>query len=271
MGVFTSDDVPPQRLAEELLSKGITYFTAYICENLGSPDERVTRSNITDVVNQSFSPLNVMVLLRQSGAPDRPTGSNERRLFGNPDEVFRQSKPKRGLVTPAEIRSIALAEMNLRSTSIVWDIGAGSGSVAIEAAQIAHSGKSYAIEMDAEDYVLLSENARQFGVSNLVPVLGQAPLAWANLPDPDSIFVGGTGRAVSELVIQAWDRLRPGGCVLANLMSMDYVVTLQQALMEQLHVEPMLWMVQISRGTYQMDKPMLETANPSFLVKAIKP
>ncbi len=271
VGVFTSDEVPPQRLAEELLSKGINYFTAYVCENLGSPDERVTRSTLADIVNQRFSPLNVMVLVRRAGMPDRQTESSNRRLFGNPDELFRQSKPKRGLLTPTEIRSIALAEMNLHPTSIVWDIGAGSGSVAIEAAQIAHSGKTYAIEMDAEDYGLMVENAHQFGVANLVPVLGQAPTAWANLPDPESIFVGGTGRAVSELVVHAWPRLRPGGCILANLMSMDYVVSLQHTFAEQLKVEPMLWMVQISRGTYQMDKPMLETSNPSFLVKAIKP
>lgn len=271
VGVFTSDEVPPARLAEELLSKGISYFTVYVCENLGSPDERVTRSLLSDIVNQKFSPLNVMVMVRQAGVPDRQSESNNRRLFGNPDELFRQSKPKRGLLTPNEVRSIALGEMNLRSTSIVWDIGAGSGSVAIEAAQIARHGKSYAIEMDAEDYNLLVENAKQFGVTNLVPVLGEAPKAWESLPDPEAIFVGGTGRAVTELVSQAWPRLQPGGCLIANMMSMDYVVALQQLFVSQIGVEPMLWMIQVSRGNYQLDKLRLESCNPSFLLKAIKP
>jgi precorrin-6B C5,15-methyltransferase / cobalt-precorrin-6B C5,C15-methyltransferase len=142
VGVFTSDEIPPSRLAEELLSKGISYFTVYVCENLGSPDERVTRCLLADVVNQRFSPLNVMVMIRQTGVPDKQLQSSNRRLFGNPDEHFRQSKPKRGLLTPNEVRSIALGEMSLRSTSIVWDIGAGSGSVAIEAAQIARHGKT---------------------------------------------------------------------------------------------------------------------------------
>jgi len=271
VGVFTSEDVPPARLAEELLSKGISYFTAYVCENLGSPDERVTRCALADVVNQRFSPLNVMILVRQSGVPDRQAESDSRRLFGNPDELFRQSKPKRGLLTPNEVRSIALGEMSLKSTSIMWDIGAGSGSVAIEAAQIARHGKAYAIEMDAEDYNLLVENARHFGVSNLVPILGEAPKAWETLPDPEAIFVGGTGRAVTELVALAWPRLQPGGCLIANMMSMDYVVALQQLFVSNMGIEPMLWMIQVSRGNYQMDKLRLESCNPTFLLKAVKP
>ncbi len=271
VGVFTSEDVPPARLAEELLSKGISYFTAYVCENLGSPDERVTRCALADIVNQRFSALNVMILVRQSGVPDRQAESDSRRLFGNPDELFRQSKPKRGLLTPNEVRSIALGEMSLKSTSIMWDIGAGSGSVAIEAAQIARHGKAYAIEMDAEDYNLLVENARQFGVSNLVPILGEAPKAWETLPDPEAIFVGGTGRAVTELVTLAWPRLQPGGCLIANMMSMDYVVALQQLFVSNMGIEPMLWMIQVSRGNYQMDKLRLESCNPTFLLKAVKP
>jgi precorrin-6B C5,15-methyltransferase / cobalt-precorrin-6B C5,C15-methyltransferase len=270
VGLFTSEDVPPSRLAQELLSKGISYFNVYVCENLGSPDERVTRSSLADIINQRFATLNVMILIRQTGVPDRQSESDDRRLFGNPDEMFRQSKPKRGLLTPNEVRSIALGEMNLKSTSIMWDIGAGSGSVAIEAAQIARHGKAYAIEMDAEDYNLLVENAKQFGVTNLVPILGEAPKAWESLPDPEAIFVGGTGRAVTELVTHAWPRLQPGGCLIANMMSMDYVVALQQLLTFQMGIEPMLWMIQVSRGNYQLDKLRLESCNPTFLLKATK-
>jgi precorrin-6Y C5,15-methyltransferase (decarboxylating) len=271
VGVFTSDELPPARLAEALISKGITYFTVYVCENLGSPDERVTRGKLADIVNQKFSPLNVMILIRQSGAPDQPTDVSGIRMFGNPDEVFRQTKPKRGLVTPCEVRSIALSELNLRETSILWDIGAGSGSVAIEAAKIARLGKAYAIEMDPEDYQLILENASRLGVDNVVPVLGEAPAAWKSLPDPEAIFVGGTGRAVTDIVTHAWPRLRNGGSLVANMMSMDYVVALQQLLSNKMRVEAMLWMVQISRGNYQLDKLRLESANPTFLLKAVKP
>jgi precorrin-6Y C5,15-methyltransferase (decarboxylating) len=271
VGVFTSEQITPARLAESLIAKGLTYFVAYVCENLGSPDERVTRAKLPDIVNQKFSPLNVMILVRQPGVPDRPLDANRVRLFGNRDEVFRQSKPKRELVTPSEVRSIAIAEMSLKETSIVWDIGAGSGSVAIEAAQIARFGKAYAIEMDVEDYNLIVENASKFGVLNLVPVLGEAPNAWETLPDPEAIFVGGTGRAVTDLVKQAWPRLQPGGALVANMMSMENLVALQQLFATTIGVETQFWMIQISRGNYQLETSRLESANPTFLIKATKP
>jgi precorrin-6Y C5,15-methyltransferase (decarboxylating) len=161
--------------------------------------------------------------------------------------------------------------MNLRLDSIVWDIGAGSGSVAIEAAQIARLGKVYAIEMDAEDYGLMLENAKQFSVENLVGVLGEAPTAWEKLPDPHSIFVGGTGRTVVSLVQACWHRLQPSGALVVNMMSIENVSELQQYLIRDLSLEPQLWMIQVSRGTYQLEKHRFETSNPSFLMKVTKP
>ena len=271
VGLFTSQEVPPSRIAELLLSKGIYYFTAYVCENLGAPDERVTKCELNDLVLQKFAPLNVLVLLRHNGTPDQQVLTKNRRLFGNPDEFFKQSRPKRGLLTTSEVRSIALSEMNLRPNSIVWDIGAGSGSVAIEAAQIANQGKVYAIEMDAEDYGLMLENAKHFGVENLVGVLGQAPKAWEKLPDPHAIFVGGTGRAVTSIVQASWPRLQTGGTLVVNVMSIENVSDLQQYFVHDMGLEPQLWMIQISRGTYQLEKHRFETANPSFLVKVTKP
>lgn len=270
-GVFTSEQVPPSRIAELLIAKGVYYFTAYVCENLGAPDERVTKLELRDLVQQKFAPLNVLVLLRHNGTPDQQILTKNRRMFGNPDEFFKQSRPKRGLLTTSEVRAIALSEMNLRADSIVWDIGAGSGSVAIEAALIASQGKVYAIEMDAEDYGLMLENAKTFGVENLVGVLDEAPKAWETLPDPHSIFVGGTGRAVASLVQACWPRLQRGGTLVVNMMSIEYVSELQQYLIRELGLEPQLWMVQISKGTYQLEKHRFETSNPSFLMKATKP
>ena len=270
-GIFTSEEIPPSRIAEQLIAKGIHYFTAYVCENLGAPDERVTKLELNELVQQKFAPLNVLVLLRHNGAPDQQVLSTQRRLFGNPDEFFKQSRPKRGLLTTSEVRSIALSEMNLRLNSIVWDIGAGSGSVAIEAAQIVRMGKVYAIEMDAEDYGLMLENAKQFGVENLVGVLGEAPTAWEKLPDPHSIFVGGTGRTVVSLVQACWHRLQPSGALVVNMMSIENVSELQQYLIRDLSLEPQLWMIQVSRGTYQLEKHRFETSNPSFLMKVTKP
>ena len=107
VGLFSSDDCPPARLAR-LLDRGIDYFRAYVCENLGSPDERVTQAELADLAAMDFDPLNVMILIRKPNRPDRRQPASRHRLFGNPDDAFAQSLPKRGLITQAEVRAIAL-------------------------------------------------------------------------------------------------------------------------------------------------------------------
>ena len=270
VGLFTTEEHNPAVVARALLEQQIDYFSAYVCENLGSPDERVTQGELAEVAEQEFSPLNVMILVRKPSLPDRPVAMRGRRLFGNADEMFLQSRPKRGLLTPSEVRCIALAEMDLGLQSIVWDVGAGSGSVAIEAAQIARDGTVYAIEMDPEDHQLISANAERFGVANLKPVLGRAPQAWSNLPDPDAIFVGGTGRDVRGLVELAFQRLRAGGRLVANVGSIENVATVRELLHQQAG-DANVWMINIARGTYQLERMRFESLNPTFLIGAIKP
>lgn len=109
VGLFTTNTAGPNQVAEALLAKRIDYFDAYVCENLGARNERVTRGSLEEIADQTFEPLNVMVLVRQREIPDRPREAVGRRLFGNPDEVFIQSRPKYGLLTTAEVRSLAVA------------------------------------------------------------------------------------------------------------------------------------------------------------------
>lgn len=264
-GLFTTDVCPPAAVAQALVDRKIDYFSVFVCENLGSPDERVTHAELDEVIRQQFSPLNVMILIRKPNAPDRPAEMIGRRLFGNPDEAFLQSQPKRGLLTPAEVRTLALSALDLGPTSIIWDVGAGSGSVAIEAAQIAAGGCAYAIEKDAEDLQLISANAERFGTENLVPVLGEAPEAWVDLPDPDAIFVSGAGRGVRRISELAFQRLRSGGRLVANVGSIENLA----AVHEVLHAtgeDVRVWMVNISHGTHQLERIRFESMNPTFLI-----
>jgi precorrin-6B C5,15-methyltransferase / cobalt-precorrin-6B C5,C15-methyltransferase len=270
VGLFTSDQITPQVIAQRMLAASIDYFTIYVCENIGSPNERVTRGTVEDISKQRFSPLNVLVLIRKPGAPDRPRSLESVRLFGNRDDLFLQAKPKRGLLTGSEIRSLALSELELQNNSVMWDIGAGSGSVAIEAAQLCRDGHVYAIEMDADDFGLLQENAARFGVRNLTPVLGEAPNAFAKLPIPEAVFVGGTGRAVLTICESVWSVLPSGGRLVANVSSLNNVVSLQEHFSSKYSVEPEVWMVQISKLHSQLDTVKFESNNPAFLVKLLK-
>lgn len=269
VGLFTTEEHSPAAIARALLDRRIDYYQAYVCENLGSPDERVTQGELTDLLDQDFAPLNVMILVRKPNVPDRPSEDIGRRLLGNPDEAFLQSKPKQGLLTPAEVRAMALAQMDLGPRSVVWDIGAGSGSVSIEAAQIARDGTTYAIEMDADDHELIRQNAERFGVKNLVPVLGRAPEAWANLPDPDSIFAGGSGREVSHLCDQAYSRLRAGGRLVANVGSIENLADVHATLHRRAG-DVKVWMINVARGTYQLERVRFDALNPTFLLAVLK-
>ncbi|HEY6565753.1 MAG TPA: precorrin-6y C5,15-methyltransferase (decarboxylating) subunit CbiE, partial [Pirellulaceae bacterium] len=264
-GLFTTDTATPQEIARQLLALEMDYFSVYVCENLGSPDERVTRGELRDIAGMSFSPLNIVILIRQPNVPERQVRSPRTRLLGNPDEWFQQSQPKRGLLTPREVRVIALALLDLTPRCVMWDVGAGSGSVAIEASRLAADGQVFAIEMDAADHSLIMANAETFGALHVRAVHGQAPEIFAQLPDADAIFVGGTGRSVAELASAAWKRLRPGGNLVVNVGSLGHVSEVHASL-RALTPDVSVRMVQISEGVEQMDAIRLESRSPTFLI-----
>jgi precorrin-6Y C5,15-methyltransferase (decarboxylating) len=274
VGLFTTDHCGPAEIAQALVERHIDYFTAYVCENLGARDERVTRGTLAEIAGQRFEALNVMILIRDPDAPDRPREAVGRRLFGNPDEAFIQSQPKHGLLTPAEVRAIALAQMDIAPSSIVWDIGAGSGSVSVEAAQMAHDGQVYAIEMDAEDHGLIRQNADRFGVANVNAILGRAPEAFDELPDPDAVFVAGAGREVTTISKAAYRRLRSRGRLVVNTTSVDHLMELRTALRnsspQSPASSPQVWMINLSRGTDQLDRLSFDPLKPSFLLSVTK-
>ena len=269
VGLFTTDECTPARVVRFLLDRNIDYFWAYVCENLGSPDERVTRGELAELADQTFSPLNVMILVRKPDVPDRPAEHVGTRLFGNADDLFKQSMPKRGLITPMEVRVIALAELDLGVRSTVWDVGAGSGAVAIEAARLAHDGMVYAIEMDADDHQLIVENAERFAATNVVPRLGIAPDAWADLPDPDAIFIGGTGRGVARMTELAFQRLRSGGRIVINVGSIHNLTAVYDVL-RSATTDVNVRQVLISQAVEQLEAVRFEAMNPTFLISAVK-
>ncbi len=269
VGLFSSEEVPPSRLARALLDRGIDYFRAYVCENLGSPDERVTQAELEELLSLEFDPLHVLILVRKPNRPDRARRGGRFQVFGNPDDAFAQTRPKRGLITRSEVRAIALGELDIRPTSVVWDIGAGSGSVSIEAAQLAYEGVVYALEPEASDVALIAANADTFGVTNVRAVAGRAPEALADLPDPDAVFVGGTGRQVSAVLQASYARLATRGRMVVNVATIDGLASAYET-MKALAGEVHVWNIQIARGIDQMDRVRFEAINPSFLLSVAK-
>lgn len=269
VGLFTTEQCGPGAVANAMLEHRLDYFTIYVCENLGARNERVTCGTVSEIAEQKFESLNVMILVRNSDVPDSPCNLQAKCQFGNPDEAFRQSTPKHGLLTPAEVRTIALAQMALHSDSVVWDVGAGCGAVSVEAAMLAPDGQVFAIDQDVEDVALIRENAERFGVKNVEPTLGSAPEVFADLPDPNAIFIEGSGREVVRLAEIAFGRLQPGGRLVANLISIGSLEELRLALAKQT-TAVQVRMISIARGTDQLERLQFEALNPSFLITATK-
>jgi precorrin-6Y C5,15-methyltransferase (decarboxylating) len=265
VGLFTTEQEDPPRIARELLARGLNYFRVYVCENLGAPNERVTQGELVEIKEMEFSPLNVMILKRKPGQPDQPAAASRFRRFGNPDDVFAQSRPKSGLITQAEVRALALAQMDVQPGSVVWDIGAGSGAVAIEAAQLSAPGMVYAIEQDAADYHLIRGNADSFGVHNLQAIHGTAPAVFAGLPAPDAIFVGGTGHEVARLLEAALAALRPGGRLVVNVATLESLNAIYDTL-KRLAGPVQVLLVNLARGTEQFETLRFDAVNPTFLL-----
>lgn len=270
VGLFTSEREGPREVARELMARGLDYFRAYVCENLGGPDERVSQGDLAEIAEMEFGPLNVLILVRKPGRPDRPAHPVRFRRFGNPDDIFAQSRPKSGLITQAEVRALALAQLAIQPGAVVWDIGAGSGSVAIEAAQLSEPGRVYAVEQDAADYHLILANAETFGVTNLEAVHGTAPGVFTELPPPDAIFAGGDGREVARLIDAAWMRLRAGGRMVIHVATLDHLSSTYAELRKVAgRVDALL--VNVARGVEQLESLRFEALNPTFLLTVAKP
>ncbi|MDE0720689.1 MAG: precorrin-6Y C5,15-methyltransferase (decarboxylating) subunit CbiT [Dehalococcoidia bacterium] len=188
------------------------------------------------------------------------------RALGLPDDAFEQRRPNKGQITKREVRAVSLYSLGLRQDSVVWDIGAGTGSVSVEAALIASEGQVYAIERDTDSLPLLEANVVNLGSDNIHIVNGEAPAALKSLPNPDSVFVGGSGGNLSEILEYANARLKPNGVIVVNLAVLERTSETYH-LLKKLGLTTEITQVASSRGNEMPDGAVrLEALNPVFIV-----
>lgn len=199
----TSGGEDPSRLSGELVQAGFGDARVTVAERLSYPDERITCATASEIAGQTFDDLNVM-LIEFAGGAGSPAGSRwPYASSGIPDELFiRGDVP----MTKQEVRAVALAKLRLTATDTVWDVGAGTGSVSIEAALVARAGSVWAVERNAAGVRLIRENADAFGCGNVHAVPGVAPDALAKLPVPDAVFVGGSTGELPSIVEAALEK-----------------------------------------------------------------
>ena len=190
------------------------------------------------------------------------------RGLGLPDDAFEQRRPLRGQITKREVRAVSLYSLGLRPDSVVWDIGAGTGAISVEAALIAHDGTVYAIERDEGSLPLLQRNLDRLGSDNIRVVSGEAPEVLENLLDPDAVFVGGSGGRLNEILDSVEQRLKPGGRIVVNLAALERTNEVYHRLKESDFITEMV-MVSSARGKDMADGTVrLESLNPVFVVTA---
>lgn len=207
--LVTSGGEDPSRLSGELVQAGFGDARVTVAERLSYPDERITCATASEIAGQTFDDLNVM-LIDFAGGAGSPAGASRAASSrwpyassGIPDELFiRGDVP----MTKQEVRAVALAKLRLTATDTVWDVGAGTGSVSIEAALVARAGSVWAVERNAAGVRLIRENADAFGCGNVHAVPSVAPEALVKLPVPDAVFVGGSAGELPSIVEAALEK-----------------------------------------------------------------
>jgi precorrin-6Y C5,15-methyltransferase (decarboxylating) len=275
IAVFTDARNSPAAIGAFLGEIGCaTEYQAWVCEDLGGPTERITFWMPSELEHETFSPLNIVILLRGRDAerPGRafPRGAWERgEWLGIPDQMLRYRTRRGELVTRREIRLLSLCYLELRSHDVFWDVGAGSGSVSIEAACFNPSIKIFAVEKDEEAYQNLEANIRTFGASSIHPITGIAPDAFGNLPDPDAVFIGGSGGRLEAILAAALERLKPGGRLVINCITLDNLARGWNWLRDH-GAQPQATSVQLAHSRPLGDLHCLEPDKPLFILQARK-
>jgi len=225
VAVLTAPESPPEQLGKALVAAGCTADLVAVCSRLGTAEESVRELTLGELAEGRFDPLSVVVVVGPGGLPltgwaagDAARRSGDRVLAWGRDDA--RYEHRAGMITKAETRAVILGKLGLPERGVLWDVGAGSGSVAIESARLCPELTVFAIEADPEAAARIGTNAAEAGAGVHV-IAGTAPDALADLPAPDRAFVGGGGTGVLRAVLE---RLMPGGHVVASFASLDRAV-----------------------------------------------
>jgi precorrin-6Y C5,15-methyltransferase (decarboxylating) len=206
------DGSTPERVARTLVERGFGGSRVVVGEKIGGPRERITRFVAGEMGERSFDDLNTMAVDVVAGPGSRVLP----RAPGLPDAWFDHD----GQITKREIRALTLSALTPRRGELLWDIGAGSGSVAIEWMLSDPANRAIAIEGRTDRAARVTRNALALGVPDLEIVSGEAPGALTGLARPDAVFIGG-GAGDPGVLDAAWTALRPGGRLVANAVTLE--------------------------------------------------
>lgn len=264
IGILTDAQNTPSAIAQLITALDLPYsYQVWVCENLEGKEETCQCLDLETVKSSQFSPLNVVILQRESATlPDVETLPS----FGLADEVFLSFPDRPGLMTKREIRPLILAELGLQPEQIIWDIGAGTGAVSIEIARLFPTSQVYAIEQTTIGFSLIRENCQRLGVNNVTPIAGKAPDQLPTTP-PHRVFIGGTGGNLNEILQICDEKLVRGGKVVLALATLEHSEQARQWFKEHQWRDRVL-QIQISRSIPIANLTRFSPLNPVTLLTA---
>lgn len=263
VAVYTDPVHTPARLAAAVLAAGSRDRRVVIAERLGASDERVSDTTLREIGERACDPLNVMLILEAVAEPT-PPGSNGP---AGDDAAF---VSLRGQMTPREVRALSLSRLDGGAAHVLWDIGAGSGAIAIDMARRNPAAKVFAVERDPDQHRCIRTNLERCRVRSVTVVEGEAPEVLDDLPDPQAVFIGGTGGRLTAVLDRCWSRVAAGGRIVANLVVFDHVSDVLRWGAAQ-GVMPDVLHVQLARGVPIVGSVRLDALNPVFIVTIDKP
>jgi precorrin-6Y C5,15-methyltransferase (decarboxylating) len=243
-------------------------YAFWLCERLGHPEERVQRLDPEVLLPPDCDPLHLVLLIAEPPAP--PADPASLPLFGLEDGLFLQHDDRPGLMTKREVRIQLLADLELPEAGVLWDIGAGVGSVGLEALRLRPGLRLWALEARGGSAALIAANAQRLGVEPAGIREGRAPEALAQLPDPDRVLIGGGGRERAAVLAAVLQRLRPGGVVVIPLATLEALAE-SRPLLEQAGCQVALAQHQAWRGAPLADGTRLAPLNPVLVLKGRLP
>lgn len=214
-------------LCRRLTEAGLGDVRVSVGERLGYPDERITVASAGELAGEHFHLLSVALL-------ENPRAGGLVVTHGLPDSAFLRGEDETGAVVPmtkSEVRSVALSKLALTEDAVCWDIGAGTGSVAVEMALQACRGQVYAVERNEGAVALLRENRERFALENLTVVSGSAPEACRDLPAPTHVFIGGSSGNLRAMIALLLER-NPGVRLVVSAISLESISELTECMKE---------------------------------------
>ena len=244
----------------ERVGKRAGDYIVHVAENLGQENERLTTSGLLETAGDTFSALNIMILIRKDEA-----AQNLLPRFGLGEQEILHS---RGLITKNEVRAATLHALRLPDTGVFWDIGAGSGSVSLEAARMFPQLKIFAVESKAEQIENIRANRMTFGAYAIQLIHGSASGVLDGLPDPERIFVGGNGGELREILEEGTRRLKPGGILVVNGV-IEKTRLVAPEVMHRLGLTVSIATIRVSRCSYPENQSI--ELNPIAIISGYKP